>query len=484
MRSNAALSIPFPHLAADAFTPYTLFVVTVAMLFGGGARAGLWSDVVVELAALPLLGWAMFKLAPRELSDWGRWAVVLLCAIVALPLLQLIPMPPEFWSALPGRADIAPAYQAAGLALPWLPLSLDPAATWRGLLALIPAAAVFLAMLSLEQGPRRLVLSLILIVVFGSVLLDLLQIVGGTDSPLRFYAITNPDRAVGFFANANHNAAFLYCAIPFAAALAIGVVRDRRPQRTIKLTMMALLVIAIIIGLAVGRSRAGVVLGLAAGVACLLLAWFHDRGQSGRRLFLAGLFANAIGLLVAFQFGFFGIMERVEQSEVIEDIRWPAAAVTASAAVANMPFGTGFGTFVPVFEKFAPRTLLRDSYVNHAHNDWIEVWLTGGVPAILLLLGFLVWFSGATVMLWRSGPPGITNVDIALARAASIVIVLLLLHCMVDYPLRTAAMSVWFAIACAYLIPGRNADGAKQLSTMTEGAQRMDPRHDSRNINK
>ena len=51
----------------------------------------------------------------------------------------------------PGRSDIASAYQAAGIGLPWLPISLDPAATWRGLLALVPAISIFLALLSLEK---------------------------------------------------------------------------------------------------------------------------------------------------------------------------------------------------------------------------------------------------------------------------------------------------------------------------------------------
>jgi len=35
---------------------------------------------------------------------------------------------------------------------------------------------------------------------------------------------------------------------------------------------------------------------------------------------------------------------------------------------------------------------------------------------------------------------------------------LLLLHSAVDYPLRTAALSVVFAIACAYLIPWRRIE--------------------------
>src|SRR5207245_10974638 len=107
LRTNAALSIPLPRVATGAFLHYTSFVVISAMLVGGGARQGLWSDALVELAALPLFAWALFKFTPSQLSRGGQGAIVLLCVILALPLFQLIPMPPFVWSGLRGRGQIA-----------------------------------------------------------------------------------------------------------------------------------------------------------------------------------------------------------------------------------------------------------------------------------------------------------------------------------------------------------------------------------------
>ena len=467
MRTNATVSITLPRVVTDAFLPYTSFVVILALLFGGGGGYG-WSDSVVQLAALPLLVWALFKLTPSQLDRGGQWAIILLSAILAWPLLQLIPMPPSLWSGLPGRGEIASAYEAAGMTLPWLPISLYPTATWLGLLSLLPATAVFLAMLSLEARSRRILILLILIVIFASVLLGFLQMSDGESSALRFYTTTNPDRAVGFFANANHNAAFLYSAIPFATAWAIGLVRDHRRNRAIGVALLVLLILVIIIGMPLTRSRAGMALLFVAGLSGLLLAWRHDWGQSGRRLLHFALGANLVALLLAFQFGFVGFMQRVERSESFEDIRWPAAQVTLQAAIANMPFGSGFGTFAPIYEKFAPRTLLRDRYLNQAHNDWLDLWLSGGAPAIVLAVGFLAWLTASTFKLWSTGQPEARVLDLALARAAPIVIVLLLLHSVVDYPLRTAALSVLFAIACAYLIPRRRIDHSAEISTGIE----------------
>ena len=470
MRTYAAVSIPLPRAGTDLFLPYIGCVVVLALLFGGGGSQG-WSDAVVQLAALPLLAWALFKLTPSRLGSCGQWAISLLFAILALPLLQLIPVPPLLWSGLPGRSEIATAFETAGMAPPWLPISLDPAATRLGLLSLLPATAIFLATLSLEQRSRRVLIVLIFIAVFVSVPLGIQQIWEGPDSPLRFYQITNRFRAVGFFANSNHNAAFLYSAIPFITAWAIALVVDQRRNRTIGLVSLAVLTVTIILGVAVTESRAGMALLLVAGLSGLLLAWRHNQGQSGRRLLRFAIGGNVVALALAFQFGFVALMQRTE-GQGIEDIRWPVARITSQAALANMPFGSGFGTFVPVYEKFAPRTMLADTYVNRAHNDWLELWLTGGAPAIILAIGFLAWFAVATFRLWRGGQYGGPVLDLVLAQAASIVIVLLLLHSVVDYPLRIPALSVLFAIACAFLMPPREIEQRVQMSRAIESVAR------------
>jgi len=212
---------------------------------------------------------------------------------------------------------------------------------------------------------------------------------------------------------------------------------------------------------------------IVAGLSGLLLAWRHDQGQSGRRLLRFAIGTNVVALILAFQFGFVAFMQRAED-QGLKDLRWPVARITSQAAIANMPFGSGFGTFVPVYDKFAPRTLLAETYVNRAHNDWLELWLTGGAPAIILLIGFLTWFGVATFRLWSSGEPEGPVLDLALAQAASIVIVLLLLHSVVDYPLRTPTLSVLFAMACAFLIPPRRIDQRGQMSRAIESSAHPD----------
>jgi hypothetical protein len=54
-----------------------------------------------------------------------------------------------------------------------------------------------------------------------------------------------------------------------------------------------------------------------------------------------------------------------------------------------------------------------------------------------------------------------------LALAGSTVIGLLLAHSLVDYPLRTPAMAVLFALACGLLVPGPG--GAANTSPVRRG---------------
>ena len=82
-----------------------------------------------------------------------------------------------------------------------------------------------------------------------------------------------------------------------------------------------------------------------------------------------------------------------------------------------------------------------EKYVNHAHNDWLELWLTGGIPAIVLVVRFFGMVGRLDFRVWKSGDPEAGILDLALAQAASIVIVLLLLHSAMDFPLRIAAVT-------------------------------------------
>ena len=85
----------------------------------------------------------------------------------------------------------------------------------------------------------------------------------------------------------------------------------------------------------------------------------------------------------------------------------------------------------------------------HAHNDYAELALETGVPGIFIMLLFLAWWGGAVWRVWRSVEAG------PFARAASIASAAILAHSLVDFPLRTAAISACFGMCLALLADRR-----------------------------
>ncbi len=428
----------------------TALVIVAALTFGGGTRQGLWSNAVVELVGLALIGWVLPAVV-REPACAQRWTLAIVVAVVVVPICQLVRLPPAMWTLLPGRAAIVAAYREAGVGLPWLPVSLDPAATWRSALSLLPAVAVYLATRHLGTRARRSLSLLLVAVGVASVMLGLAQLMQGPASALRLYPITNPTSSVGFFANRNHYAALLYCLIPFTAAWTIGALVDRRPGRALGLAVCVLVYAALVLGVGMALSRAGMVLAIAAGLASLALAVVRAQQRAGYGLLAIGA-AILVGTILVVQFAFFGLLGRFGD-DALAGYRFTIAATTVEAARAFQPAGSGMGTFVPVYQMFEIPGGLLPSYVNHAHDDWLEIWLEGGWLAIAVIAAFLVWFVAAAIRAWRAPPGRVHDVDRALARAASIAIVLLLLHSTVDYPLRTTALATVFAFCCALLSP-------------------------------
>ena len=453
--SNWARREHSSHAAAGnvgdlAYAGMVLFVVLLSLIFGGGTRQGLWSDALVQVVSLPLLAIAILRLKALASPSEFRLALFVIGAVIVVPILQLLPLPPWIWTILPGRAEVAGAYRAAGVPLPFLPISLEPLTTLRSLLSLLPAIAVFLGVLSLrKQAEFRWLLLLIFAVAVVGAGLELLQLAGGVHSPLRFYEITNVHRGVGFFANSNHQAAFLYSTIGYAAIWASLARRDRSAKVAFRLTVAAVLVVAIVIGLVATQSRFGVLLGLAAGFCSIpLAAGLASEANRGRIVKLA-MAVNGLALLLAFLFGFAGFADRISEG-LSSDVRWPAARITWKAAVDHLPFGSGIGTFAPIFQRYEPVNLLAETYVNRAHNDWLEAWLEGGVASAAVICALLSCFVFLAYRSWRPADPNARLV--AYARAGSVCAALLAVHSLLDYPLRTTALTVMLAISCAFMI--------------------------------
>lgn len=414
----------------------------LALLLGGGSAISPLQRMVVEIAGVVTLGWFFARgwHAPRGRAITAALAII--AALVVLVIVQIIPLPPAIWRALPGRTIVASVLDVVGAPDTWRPLSLDPAATREAGYFLIAPIAMFVATLHLDRDAQLKLVLMVTVAAIISAVLVMIQAQGAMN--LTLYDAPHATKGKGIFANKNHNAAFLVMAIPLVAMLGRSRAWLRQPlmQRAVTGIVIALLAVAVLGCL----SRAGIALLPIALVACvpLLGGWAlvrrHWKIAAGAVVVLV-----IAAILIAQSSIVRETLDRFGASQEGRYVFWPDVL----AAIRQfMPWGSGLGTFVPVFRIQESLEAVHQTYTNHAHADVLEIALEAGIPGLAILLAFLVWFG---MVAWtrvrsRSGTP-----DLRPMLAASVGIALLLAASIVDYPLRTLLLACVFAMLAAII---------------------------------
>lgn len=433
-------------------------VLFLASLLGGGQ--GFFGDVLAQLAAIALLIACLFN-PHSELKKAGnttrKLALAFVAVVVFVPLLQLYPWPATHDFAIATQNDL----KQAGVALSSISLNKTYGAE-RALLGLLPAIAVFLACLQLPNQYRyRLLIALALIVALN-IFLGFAQLAQGKTSALRLYEITNFTEAVGFFANRNHFASLLMMCLPLSVAATAWWAYQRAAKvgaSPMHIIGGALFCILIILAIAVARSRAGLLLGVV-GVFLSLFAVFALPRHPGMKRVL-GVVA-VLGIVVAMQFGLSGILQRLDHG-VGDDTRTQMTQISIEAGRAYAPMGSGLGTFRQAYTPFEARheSSIDHAVANHAHNDYAELWLEAGYPALLAMTVFWILFIYLGVRVWRQQKQT-HSFDVLLSRVAWVGVFLVLLHSGADYPLRTTANTAVFALLLAIAIACSKKRKSKQ----------------------
>ncbi|HWV59183.1 MAG TPA: O-antigen ligase family protein [Sphingopyxis sp.] len=422
-------------------------------LTGGGSRSDIASLPLLRGGAVLFACWAMVGL---QRADWRRVRVplILLLALTTWTAIQLIPLSPSIWHNLPGRELIVAADRLLGNSDLWRPITLTPSETWNSLLAMtVPLAALMVAARLGPEDMHRILLALLAIAIVNAVL-GLLQIAWGAGSPAYLYRITNTGSMVGLFANRNHHGVFQACAILFAATLLRDELMRRQQRPAIQAGLAGTAVLCTIMTMLIG-SRAGLAAGAVAFVlsyAMLLPAWRgrpgrddHRRSSKSRASWMANWMLIVPPLLVAGLLAAILLLadrstslSRVAENRVAEDLRVLAWPTIQQMIETYWVTGAGMGSFPAVYRIFESDALLQPAYFNRAHNDWVEILITGGLPSALIIVGAGVWFLRAAV---RGGLRNLIKgyrgdyrlpilSMVGLFAAASVV----------DYPLRTPSL--------------------------------------------
>lgn len=431
----------------------------IALGLGGATGQGFWSDSIAQLAGVFVVFAVILSALNASSPSSLRTPLVLAAMVVVVPSAQLIPLPPEVWSVLPGRSTIYESFVQIGVDPPWLPLSLSPEKTLRACLSLVPPVAVFLSAALLGPGARRWMALSVLAFVGLSIALGAAQISDGPSSPLRFYPATNLGAAVGFFANRNHFSALLYSGVCFLGAWTIWLAQRRGEKFQVALVLCLMLYVMLAAAILMAGSRAGIGLAMLAAIGIGSMAVRELGGGvlaafDMRDMRFSIILATIAGVVVITG-AFLSATKLVDLIEtmVVREARLEIFKTTWSAANAYAPIGAGFGTFASVYQMFESPQQIASEFINRAHNDWLEIWLEGGLVSVGAAAAFFVWFARASARAWRKSLlAASSHFDSSLARASTIVVLVLVLHSFVDYPLRTTAIASIFGFACGSLV--------------------------------
>jgi O-Antigen ligase len=435
----------------------TFYLVLIA-LTGGGARSDIQSLVILRPVSALVLGYALWGMTWDQVRPF-RALVFFAIAVLLLVAAHLIPLPPAIWMGFPGRELAAEIDRVAGLGEVWRPVSLAPSQTWNALYSLIVPFAALALMMRLTREQRFMLVPVLILIGFFSGFMGLLQAIGPLDSPLYFYNITNNGSAVGVFANRNHQAVLLACLFPllaFYASVGVQTIEQFR-FRSLLAIGGGLFLIPLLL---VTGSRSGLIFGLLGLIAAFVLFRRPRFSSPAKRkvqrfnpnYIIGGVAAFGIAALTM-------IMSRAEAvdrlfvGDGVEELRFVVWPLILEMTGKYFPVGSGIGTFVEAYQVDEPLRLLDQTYLNHAHNDWLEILMTGGAPAALLAAIAILGWIRLAYGLAASGHEA--RRDIVLARLGASIIFLLVLASLGDYPLRVPALSAFFVIASVWMASGQ-----------------------------
>lgn len=456
------------------------------------------------MALLALLVWA-----PLPLGSNRGWALALLslalCGLLLFVLATAWVAGVEPWhpsgSQLRGWRPLWPMLLLGGYSvlvvlqlLPWAggPRTVDPFATWSFLLASLGYLAAFALVLLLARSEERLRALMLTLVGSGLLQAGLAAVLINRREGYEYFFLSFPamDRATGTFANPDQLAAYLLLSLSIGLGWMLSSAGNGKRAaegwrgslvQALQFLMsgkmlVRLLLVAMVIALVLTRSRGGNgAFFIALTLTGALVAW---RSVQLRKLALVVVTSMLIvDVLVIGQWvGLDKVVARLEATRVTaeqSEARQEAleqrglnprreesleerlyAAGYATQMLQERPLlGFGGGSFYIAFPRFKGEHPL--GFYDHAHNDYVEIAATTGLPSLLLLLAL------AGAALWRA-VRALSDQSPPLARgmAAGVVMALLGLglHSVVDFNLHVPAnaLTLTCVLALAWCLPARS----------------------------
>lgn len=465
MFSKSAKTITRSRSAA--FWLLALYLPAI-FLFGGSSRDDVQSAAILQPLAVFLFALALIILNKKVASQ--NLALILSGALLVTTIsIYLVPMPHTYWNGLASHRLIEEVDRLAKVGSVWRPLAINHIGGISTLFAVLIPLSVLLLSIQTKREERLDILMIAVCLGLLSALLGLFQAIGDPDGPLYFYRITNNGSAVGLFANRNHQATLIATLFPMIAifASANNQIRLNRYRGIIAIAFATFLVPMIL----VTGSRAGLVLGALAIISALCLYWRSVRGSGSRTIKKSQKLLIASVSVVALLLGLVTILasratalERLLQTGDGPEDRLRTWSYIMRMAWDYFPLGTGPNGFSSGYAALENTFLLDSTYLNKAHNDWIELFVTFGLPAVILMV---IGFAAIARKLFEIRQQKYEKRDTQFILLGLVILMILSLSSFVDYAGRTPAIASVAMLALSWVFVA-NSNRSSKLDAETK----------------
>ena len=451
--------------------------------------------IVVGLAALR-------RIRPMPPVAAGHGPVLAALAVfAAAAALQLLPLPAALTATLsPARESLLArtdlGYAASLLAADGIPraqpISIDPAATWRGLWLLLSFAVLFggLTAYFSREGVASIAPGLLVLGLAVAVIGIVQKAVLGDHvwAGMRIYGFWEPQFKLttpfGPYVNKNHFAGWMLMILPLGICYGLAHLdhglRHSRPgwrNRLLwlssseggRLQLVAAAVVIMAASLLMTKSRSGIAAFAVAVAVTGVAALRHYRARGARAVVMAVLIALvATPLLWADVDLAARFMPATDESLRLRREVWNDTL----RIVRDFPLtGTGLNTFGAATLGY--QTVRTDLHFREAHNDYLQIAAEGG-----LLLG-LPAAAALALVVWTVRRRFVENGDDRNGRwlriGATIGLIAVGLQSLVEFSLQMPGNAVLMVVLCAAAVhraPPRRGGDTSAPATSTERAAR------------
>jgi hypothetical protein len=451
-RENAALFV------------FLVYVAIAPLPYGQITQEG---ELTLELFAFAALALLFFDDPRSSRLRGARVTIAALLGLVALGLLQWLPMPHALLGILSPvsarvYADTGHMLEAFGRQAPASRISIAPLETLDTILLTLAYIAFFIvaALVLRSRWRRRLFVAVLLGSAFVQILLATLMrsiaVVAGEESMAA-------GRLHGAFVNPNHFAGYLQIALFVGFGVLwrevlhyreSSVLPSRRPAQRfeslfMRMSLRILLWSVLAGGIALTESRGGILAAAIVTVVLLSLAPSHPRVKN-RQWSFAAAGTGVIG--AAFGLTFLAVRQQPilrflssDPRDPASDLRFRLWQLSLQAWPHFALFGSGLGTFREAFRRVQPHDF--NYLVEFAHSDPLQLLVTGGAIGLALGATAIIAFLATLLSRWRREP---RREESAFILATFGAILALLVHGLMEFNLSIPAIPATLACVAGF----------------------------------